>query len=98
MRLIDADALIKETIEEKRFVFQCNEILEGVAVKTVYKDFIDVVNKQPTITLDDIRPKGEWIMHDDEILGLSCECSVCHIETMGDTPFCSHCGADMRGE
>lgn len=41
--------------------------------------------------------KGEWIMHDDE-LGLTCECSRCHIETMGNTPFCPHCGAPMTDE
>lgn len=41
--------------------------------------------------------KGEWIMHDDE-LGLTCECSRCHIETMGNTPFCPHCGVPMTDE
>ena len=41
--------------------------------------------------------RGEWIMHDDE-LGLTCECSRCHIETMGNTPFCPACGAPMTGE
>lgn len=40
---------------------------------------------------------GKWIMHDDE-LGLTCECSRCHIETMGNTPFCPCCGAPMTDE
>lgn len=39
---------------------------------------------------------GRWIMHDDE-LGLTCECSVCHIETMGDGNYCPNCGAKMDG-
>ena len=37
-----------------------------------------------------------WIFHDDEILGLTCECSNCHAETCGDTPFCPHCGKRMK--
>lgn len=44
------------------------------------------------------RAHGYWIMHDDEVLGLSCECSNCHIETCGDTPFCCYCGAIMDEE
>ena len=39
---------------------------------------------------------GRWIIHDDEF-GLTCECSVCHIETMGDGNFCPNCGAKMDG-
>ena len=37
---------------------------------------------------------AHWIMHDDDF-GLTCECSNCHIETMGDSEYCSHCGAEM---
>ena len=40
---------------------------------------------------------GRWIMHDDEF-GLTCECSACHIETMGDGNYCPNCGAKMDGE
>ena len=39
---------------------------------------------------------GRWIMHDDEF-GLTCECSVCHIETMGDGNYCPNCGTRMDG-
>ena len=39
---------------------------------------------------------GRWIMHDDEF-GLTCECSSCHIETMGDGNYCPNCGAKMDG-
>ena len=38
----------------------------------------------------------QWIMHDDEF-GLTCECGVCHIETMGDGKYCPNCGAQMNG-
>lgn len=39
---------------------------------------------------------GRWIMHDDEF-GLTCECSACHIKTMGDGNYCPNCGAKMDG-
>lgn len=38
---------------------------------------------------------GRWIMHDDKFLGLTCECSICHIETCGDSPYCPSCGARL---
>ena len=38
---------------------------------------------------------AHWIMHDDDF-GLTCECSNCHIETMGDSEYCMHCGTEMR--
>lgn len=41
--------------------------------------------------------RGRWIMHDD-FLGLTCECSECHIETCGDSPYCPNCGARMDKE
>lgn len=50
------------------------------------------------ISAADVAPvrHGRWIMHDDEF-GLTCECSACHIETMGDGNYCPHCGAKMDG-
>ena len=50
------------------------------------------------ISAADVAPvaHGRWIMHDDEF-GLTCECSVCHIETMGDGNYCPSCGAKMDG-
>ena len=51
-----------------------------------------------SIPAADVAPviHGRWIMHDDEF-GLTCECSVCHIETMGDGNYCPNCGAKMDG-
>ena len=37
---------------------------------------------------------AHWIIHED-YFGLTCECSNCHIETMGDSEYCPHCGAEM---
>lgn len=50
------------------------------------------------ISAADVAPvvHGRWIMHDDEF-GLTCECSACHIETMGDGNYCPNCGAKMDG-
>ena len=54
-----------------------------------------ILREAPTI---DVAPvvHGRWIMHDDEF-GLTCECSVCHIETIGDGNYCPSCGAKMDG-
>ena len=50
------------------------------------------------IPAEDVAPvrHGRWIMHDDEF-GLTCECSACHIETMGDGNYCPNCGCRMDG-
>ena len=55
-----------------------------------------ILREAPTI---DVAPvvHGRWIMHDDEF-GLTCECSVCHIETIGDGNYCPSCGAKMDGD
>ena len=37
---------------------------------------------------------AHWIMHDEDF-GLTRECSTCHIEIMGDSEYCPHCGAEM---
>ena len=51
--------------------------------------------------LDDLRPKGKWIIIDDTV----CKCSRCkHQQTFLLSPkesnvnFCEKCGADMRGK
>ena len=52
--------------------------------------YMDTVDVAPVV-------HGRWIMHDDEF-GLTCECSACHIETMGHGNYCPNCGAKMDGE
>lgn len=62
------------------------------------------VSNAPTLTLDDLRPKGRWVWADDGY----CRCSECTqkapvIRQWDDEPmatmtnFCPFCGADMRG-
>ena len=55
-----------------------------------------IKNTINSIPAADVAPvvHGRWIMHDDEF-GLTCECSACHIETMGDGNYCPNCGAKM---
>ena len=57
-----------------------------------------IKNTINSIPAADVTPvvHGRWIMHDDEF-GLTCECSACHIETMGDGNYCPNCGAKMDG-
>ena len=57
---------------------------------------IACVNSMPAADVAPVR-HGRWIMHDDEF-GLTCECSACHIETMGDGNYCPNCGAKMELE
>ena len=90
MRLIDADKVNPSDI----LIFADGPMTQeqfNCAVKSL-------LYGQPTIDPESLREHGQWIMHDDEILGLVCECSCCHIETCGDSPYCPHCGARMREE
>ena len=66
--------------------------------KGTIQDAIKMVSFSEYTPAADVAPvvHGRWIMHDDEF-GLTCECSACHIETMGDGNYCPNCGAKMDG-
>ena len=104
MRLIDADALIEKydlkgnaltAINNAPTIIWCNQTSDGL----------------PLFDLRE-RPKGEWedshIYSCGKILKgrndvIEHKCSVCKrwsIKWAGTIPdnYCSHCGADMRGE
>ena len=66
----------------KHFIFGIESVLEYIE-NLPAADVVPVVH-------------GRWIIHTDE-LGLTCECSVCHIETMCDRNYCPNCGAKMDG-
>lgn len=70
----------------------------GLCRVIMEEDFKRAIRTIPAGTIIDVAPvvHGRWIMHDDEF-GLTCECSVCHIETMGDGNYCPNCGAKMDG-
>lgn len=98
MRLIDADALRKYVNDKSTHLL--NE-WDTVGV-------LMVVDKQPTIDPDSLRPKGQWIGEadgyaDGELVYDVWYCSECNhcIDDGTDDPaqlpnFCPHCGADMR--
>lgn len=104
MKAIDADALLQ----------RWNNLLPRMARDkdgAVPIDFclaIHEVSASPTLTLDDLRPKGRWIGTGYDGYADGClvydlwECSECRAEfgCVGDPPpyeFCPSCGADMRG-
>lgn len=68
----------------------------GQAVSDVY----DIIKSMPTLTLDDLRPKGRWERHEDGKI----YCNVCKKKALEVKKgvwhipnFCNECGADMRG-
>lgn len=91
MRPIDADVVCSECTSY--YAGNCpSEDSVGCAVKDA-----------PTLTLDDLRPKGRWINWGKsgtptyENYGT---CSACHEDAEIHTEhrnFCPNCGADMRG-
>lgn len=70
----------------------------GLCRVIMEEDFKRAIRTIPAGTIIDVAPvvHGRWIMHDDEF-GLTCECSACHIETMGDGNYCPNFGAKMDG-
>ena len=91
MRLIDKEAML-----EKLFALADANREWKPEYTQFCEDMIVLVEDSPFWEEEDLVPHGRWIMHDDE-WGLSCECSVCHIETCGDSPYCPNCGAKMDG-
>lgn len=98
MRAIDADKLIRQLCLVSP---DCDEFGRGVA--TGISAAIQKTADTPTLTLDDLRLKGEWNTcspYDDLIF--EWECSICGrcVESEEDYMpfnFCPNCGADMRG-
>ena len=57
----------------------------------------------PVLTLDDLRPKGRWVMRGGKLYCSHCGERACVTRDKEDfwytkgTQFCPNCGADMRG-
>lgn len=62
----------------------------GVETVLEYAEYLPRVEAESVV-------HAHWIEHNDE-LGLSVECSACHIETCGKSPRCPVCGAHMDEE
>ena len=105
MRPIDADALMermyRDAFENDASYNERDPMAKwdsGLWIR--YKMFENAIDDAPTIDAD--RPKGEWIMHIDDLFPCEStqECSVCHAEQLingNDDNFCPNCGARMKG-
>ena len=92
MRPIDADALLQ----------RWNDIVPRMVRDKdgrIPIDFLVVINgvgTTPTLTLDDLMPKGRWIAQDETFTKFMC--SVCESKNYGGhEKFCPNCGARMDG-
>lgn len=88
MRPIDVDALID--------FIDIGHLRNPLEACYSERDVVDMLESRPTLTLDDLMPKGRWL----ERYGVSeykYECSVCNMSSDLMTDFCPNCGADMRG-
>lgn len=87
-----------------------DDLIAGIAFTSPYQDELhclidgmervrDRVAESPVLTLDDLRPKGRWIMKETMIrspFAKNAYCSECNEETSFLHRFCPSCGADMR--
>lgn len=95
-KYIDREALIKQAIEEKRFVFKMEDaIRQEVVFNTVYKDFADLVMSIPAADVEEVK-HGFWMPQ--ILLGERVwDCSEC--KTIGSPHWkrCPVCEAKMNG-
>lgn len=72
------------------------------AIGAIQEAISIIVHEVPTLTIDDLRPKGRWDVVEDEFMTYA-SCSECGEDfsfweaDCALTNFCPNCGADMRG-
>ena len=99
MRVIDADALLKSMEESAQELRTIIDSLSDEADKAIAKgqliSFLECkmrAREAPTLTLDDLRPNGRWLHHENGVA----YCSECETDAVEDgTNFCPECGAKM---
>ena len=88
-RLIDANALKKEV----------GSTFHGAIGLTVTGAVHEVIDRQPTIDPESLRPRGRWkdacYYHD---CPLCYECSNCGLKLMYKPNYCPHCGCFMENK
>ena len=104
-----------DLISRKALLEGIDDLIAGIAFTSPYQDELhclidgmervrDRVAEAPTLTLDDLRPKGRWEPNEPEG-DVWFHCSECgaEISTSWDYDcdemwnYCPSCGADMRG-
>ena len=102
-RYIDAEKVVPDAIQERKFVIQTPNIRNfEMTIQTVYADLADFIAAQPTADVVEVR-RGEWKSTNISSYfgGVIYECSLCgakdgdHSSILGN--YCWRCGADMRG-
>lgn len=89
MRPIDADAL-KKAMRMWPRTRQPVLIYTGTILKGI--------DDAPTLDYKDLVPQGEWeLVRMDENDMPIYRCGNCKTKRYGNPPFCSHCGARMKG-
>ena len=82
MRLVDADALIKD-LKDRKIPFNA--------------DINDVIITAPTIDAEPVR-HGEWVPKITEYGTMVFRCSACQRYSDIHWAYCPHCGTIMDGE
>ena len=99
MRPIDADVLMEEVLKGTII----SDDLYGMGIMTGVDSFAKKLKAAPTLTLDDLRPKGRWVMRGGKRYCSHCGERACVTRDKEDfwytkgTQFCPACGANMRG-
>lgn len=103
VRPADVDKLKRDIVEFKTSFQSTNQdYMTGyISALSVVEGMIAIL---PTLTLDDLRPKGRWVDKKNE----NVRCSVCQCHPLKDMDkdsvyywkyepdFCPNCGTDMR--
>ena len=88
-RLIDADELKKEI----------TSAFHGALGVTITIAMHELIDKQPTIDHESLRPRAHWIRKRSKFPGgelTVVECSLCGCQQWNETNFCPICGAKME--
>ena len=100
-RYIDAEPMLREAIEERKFVFSMADMFKNeIIVRTVYNDLAEFIDKQPTADVEKVR-HGEWkmskyVMAEGAIpLPVEYACSLCGAGCVHKHNYCPNCGAKM---
>lgn len=98
MRLVDADALMGRIIQRSQALITPNG--KAGYLGLFVKDIQQVVDVEPTINPDDLRPHGRWLPTNDNDKKRCSRCDVIHLIAQypyGQANCCPNCGALMDG-